>query len=151
MNLFDKLPKMSEDDRKHVFDVADFFRSLNATARREGILVLADYSDEKEIWKNGSKDNIPLPDATDQEIDIFNLLLNLVLDGAEPETVRDAAKYLINSNDELSVSQLTLMIGAESILAIQAGESDRILCPRLASMMSWPFCAEYYDSRHERW
>lgn len=142
---------MSENDRKHVFDVADFFRSLNIRARREGILVLADYSDEKEIWKNGSKDCIPLPDATDQEIDVFNMLLNLVLDGADPENVRDAAKYLINPDDELNSSKLTLMIGAEALLAIQAGESDRMLCPKLASMMSWPFCAEYYDSRHEKW
>ena len=142
---------MSNDDRKHVFDVADFFRSLNIRARREGILVLADYSDEKEIWKNGSEDCIPLPDATDQEIDIFNILLNLVLDGADPEIVRDVAKYLINSGDEMNSSQLTLMIGAEAIIDIQAGVNDRILCPRLASMMSWPYCAEYYDSRQEKW
>lgn len=151
MNLFDKLPKMSDDDRKHVFDVADFFRSLNIRARREGILVLAEYCNEKEIWINGSKDCIPLPDATAQEIDVFNILLNLILDGSRREVVRDAAKYLIDSGNEMNSSQLTLMIGAEALLSIQAGENDRVLCPRLASMMSWPYCAEYYDSRQEKW
>lgn len=151
MNLFDKLPKMSDDDRKHVFDVADFFRSLNATARREGILILDDYSDNKEVWKNGSEYSIPLPDATDQEIDVFNILLSMVVNGTDREYVCDVAKYLINSGDEMNSSQLTLMIGAEAIIDIQAGVNDRILCPRLASMMSWPYCAEYYDSRQEKW
>lgn len=152
MNLFDTLPKIKTDEEKHVFEVADFFRELNIKSRREGILALAEYCEDKEIWKTGSKEypaEFPtLSSITPYELETFYMLLRLVLNGADPEVICDVAKYSIASSNEVDGAQLALMVGVEAIRAIQASEHDSILCTRLAAMMGYPFGTVYYKTRY---
>lgn len=140
-----KLPKMTKEDRKHVFDVADFFLELNIIARREGILTLDDYCENKDAWIYGAGKLKPLPGITQHEHDVFHMLLTLGVNAAEKETIQEVARNFINSSDEIGGAQLALMIGAEAITSIISFESTDKLRIRLASMMNWPFCTEYYD------
>ena len=145
MNLFDTLPRAAESDREHLFAVADFFLALNDMSRAEGILALEIYCYDKEDWKTGPDGAPSLPQITPPEIDVFYPLLRLVLDGVEPETVRDIARYLLASSDEAGGTRLSLMIGAEAICAIQIGENDRIICARMSAMMGRTLGTEYYE------
>ena len=145
MNLFDTLPRAAESDREHLFAVADFFLALNDMSRHGGIFALLRYCDNKDEWKNASDGAPSLPQITPPEIDVFYPLLRLVVDGVEPETVRDIARYLLASSDEAGGTRLSLMLGAESLCAIQIGESDRIICARMSAMMGRPLGTEYQE------
>lgn len=141
---------MIEEDRKHIFDMIDFFLELNIIARREGVLTLCEYCDDKDTWKFGAGKLRALPGVTQHEIDVFHLLLNLAISyAADKEVVQEIARNLISTSDEIGGAQLAIMIGAQAIVSIISFESTDVLRIRLASMMNWPFCAEYYDDKRE--
>lgn len=141
MNLFDTVPRAAEHE--HLFAVADFFLSLSDMVRHEGIFALDRYCYDKADWKS-APDGKPSP-LTPSEIDFFYPLLRLVVDGVEPETVRDIALYSLASSDEVGGTRLSLMIGAESLCAIQIGESDRTICAKIAAMMGRTLGTEFQE------
>ena len=145
MNLFDTLPRAAESDREHLFAVADFFLALSDMTRHEGIFALDRYCYDKDDLKTGPDGAPSLPQITPPETDVFYPLIRLVVDGVESETVRDIARYLLASSDEAGGTRLSLMIGAEAICAIQIGESDRIICARIAAMMGRTLGTEYQE------
>lgn len=149
MNLFDKLPKMTEADRKHIFEIADFFLELNTIARREGVLTLDDYCN-KDAWKYGADKLKPLQGVTQHEIDVFHILFSLAINCTpEKDAIQEIAKNFIDTSGEIGGAKLALMIGAQAIVSIITFESTDLLRIRLASMMNWPFCVEYYDGSRE--
>lgn len=158
MNLFETIPEASPEDKDRLFATADFIIALSEKARRFGILAL-------EVHTGGGADGTEPPPLTmpargsDKEGEeslytrpfaaggaeetLFRRLLIMVLDAFDPEKIADIARYTVASSREDDVTTLSLMMGAEGILAIQRGDNPRVIAYILAGMMGKNLGEEY--------
>lgn len=110
-------------------------------ARHEGLLSLEElmeYRDNEIFLKE--------PKLNDLENKIYGMLLGLVMEGNSACIIESAAKYLLNTlNPSEKENRFNIMLMAEGILMIQAGENPRSVAVILSSMMGLKTGKEFLE------
>ena len=95
MNLCTELPKAAEGDRGHLFAVCDLMTTLAEQSRHEGILALEEWLEYDEASDDTCRIRYPECEKsplTENESCLFALLLRMIIDGCDCDTVRDVAR-----------------------------------------------------------
>ena len=98
MNLCTELPKAAEGDRGHLFAVCDLMTTLAEQSRHEGILALEEWLEYDEASDDTCRIRYPECEKsplTENESYLFALLLRMIIDGCDCDTVRDVARIAV--------------------------------------------------------
>lgn len=134
MNILTKFLHKTENllAQKHWAGVAKYFFELSYTARREGLLALADSVSEKErcvLDKSGNR----VFGKTESRI--FYEGLRLVLDGTDYESIRKILQYMAENAEVGRVGRIALRIGIEGIICAQVGDNPFYIKKKLGSLV----------------
>jgi flagellar motor component MotA len=114
--------KCSDSDKKKCLDIITTAISFSEKARREGLLALDD-------------------DVYDLGNEFFKLGIQLVVDGTDPELVRNILELKILANNCKGYDLLSRAIILEGVLSIQSGDNPRIVREKLMSFLPDEFLA----------
>ena len=134
MNILTKFLHKTENflARKHWAGVVKYFFELSYTARREGLLALADSVSEKErcvLDKHGNR----VFGKTESRI--FYEGLRLVLDGTDYESIRKILQDMAENAEVGRVGRIALRIGIEGIICAQVGDNPFYIKKKLGSLV----------------
>ncbi len=118
--------------------IAKLLIRFSLKARREGILALEDV-----FYTEAAAGHLVDHGIDGTEENFFVSLFMMVIDGAGPECVESAARYFLNSvpSSEKEL-RFNLMLIAEGILMIQAGENSRFMAQVMSFMFGVEKCTE---------
>jgi len=141
MIMFNDVPKFeSLTEARKLFGMCKVLHDFSVKARREGILAL----------EEGLDDNTGMyEDLHGMLWDYFKLLMRYVVDGTDESVVAGCAKYLVETTNANNDVRLTMMVIAEGVISVQAGDNPRVLIGKMVSMLGWDGrkeCLEYLKS-----
>jgi len=97
----------TKEDRDACLPIVDLMLECTNVARKEGVLALEEF-----VLKKGHE--------------FLTFAMMLVVDGTDPEFVKDILRTLINSENHTGRALLERTIISEGVLSVQAGENPRI-------------------------
>ena len=144
----DNLPDIKSCDIDYLFEVAEYFFRLSITARREGILALEDYFSD-DTWKNEEglylierDDKTKSPVLRPYENRMFTPIVRCATEGIESDKIIERAEFFLKKSCQSDLEKFALIIGVNSILAIQDVLSESNYIVRIATLFGADFVGE---------
>ena len=144
----ESLPEIKSCDIDYLFEVAEYFFRLSITARREGILALEDYF-SGDTWKNEEglylierDDKTKIPVLRPYENRMFTPIVRCATEGIESDKIIERAEFFLKKSCQSDLEKFALIIGVNSILAIQDVLSESNYIVRIATLFGADFVGE---------
>ena len=144
----ENLPAIKGCDVDYLFEVAEYFFRLSITARREGILALEDYF-SGDTWKNEEQlyliekdDASKTPVLRPHENHIFTPIVRCVTECIESDKIIERAELFLKKSCPSDLEKFALIVGINSILAIQSALPKTDYIVRIASLFGTDFVGE---------
>lgn len=147
------LPEIKAGKQDYLFEIAEYFFKLSFYARREGVLAMEDFfsshpwENEEGFYlineKDGARSDGTVNSALQpRENKIFTSLVKCVTEGVDRKLIVERARLFLKNSCQTDLEKLALIIGANSILAIQSAVAESEYIVRISSLFGIEFAGE---------